>query len=269
MIKLIAVDLDGTVVRHDLSISRRVVDSLVAARDQGAFITIATGRGPSATRAYARLLGVNAPVICTQGGVVHDMKADQELLRISLSSQLTVEALRLAQAHTSWQPVLYLHDRIHVTMLQQSESFYREMLVPEPPVVVPDLEHELGARNSDKVLFVVEPDDAQRAVATLRAHFGARASVVQSHAKFVEVNPALATKGAGLAFLASHLGVRQAEVLAIGDQENDVTMLTWAGIGVAMGNGSPSAKAAANWTAPDIANDGVAHALEKYVLNTR
>jgi hydroxymethylpyrimidine pyrophosphatase-like HAD family hydrolase len=75
------------------------------------------------------------------------------------------------------------------------------------------------------------------------------------------------SKGDALQRLADHLGVPQARVMAIGDQGNDVPMLTWAGVGVAMGNASPAAKAAADWVAPPFSEDGAAVAIERFILN--
>ncbi len=266
MIKLIAVDLDGTVVKHDLSISAKVVEALEHASNQGVKITIATGRGPASTRAYWQNLSVNAPVICTQGGLIYDLATDTQLRRISLSNQITNDVLAFAARHESWQPVLYLDDRIHVMEIRHGEAFYREMLVPEPPIISQSLVRALGTRDSDKILFVVDPHQATAVADSLKQFLGSRASVVQSHAMFVEVNPSMATKGKGLEFVAARLEIDQSEVLAIGDQENDVTMLTWAGVGVAMGNASPSAKEAANWIAPSIEEDGVVAALKKFAL---
>jgi hydroxymethylpyrimidine pyrophosphatase-like HAD family hydrolase len=73
-------------------------------------------------------------------------------------------------------------------------------------------------------------------------------------------------KGRGLAWLADHLRIEQSEVLAIGDSDADVPMIEWAGIGVAMGNGSPDAKAAADWVAPTLENNGAAAAIERFCL---
>jgi len=104
------------------------------------------------------------------------------------------------------------------------------------------------------------------AVVPLREFVGHRAIVVQSHAMFAEVNPLGAHKGAGLARLAESLGIQQDEVMAIGDQENDLTMLAWAGLGVAMGQASDMVKQSARWIAPSLDEDGAAVAIEKFVL---
>ena len=93
-------------------------------------------------------------------------------------------------------------------------------------------------------------------------------TIVPSHPHLVEGLPRGVNKRHGLAWLADHLGFTQKEVLAIGDSEADVPMIEWAGIGVAMGNGSEAAKAAADWVAPTLEEDGVAAALGRFCLGS-
>jgi hydroxymethylpyrimidine pyrophosphatase-like HAD family hydrolase len=100
----------------------------------------------------------------------------------------------------------------------------------------------------------------------MRRHFEGRMEVVRSHAMFVEGNPLGVSKEDALRRLAVHLGIPQAQVMAIGDQGNDAGMIAWAGVGVAMGDGSPAAKAVADWIAPPLAEDGAAVAIERFVL---
>jgi hypothetical protein len=91
--------------------------------------------------------------------------------------------------------------------------------------------------------------------------------VTRSHALIVEGNPLGVSKGNALQRLANHLDVPQTQVMAIGDQDNDIPMLAWAGVGVAMSNGSPASKAVADWIAPSLTEDGAAVAIERFVLN--
>jgi hydroxymethylpyrimidine pyrophosphatase-like HAD family hydrolase len=91
--------------------------------------------------------------------------------------------------------------------------------------------------------------------------------IVRSHGLFIEANPLGVDKGNGLAWVADYLGVPQSQVMAVGDQDNDVPMVAWAGLGVAMGNGSLACKAAADWVAPPFEEDGAAAAIERFVLD--
>ena len=114
------------------------------------------------------------------------------------------------------------------------------------------------------VVFV-EPSEADGVETELWQAFRGRLEVTRSHALIIEGNPPGVSKGDALRRLAAHLHIPQAEVMAIGDQDNDASMIAWAGVGVAMDNGSPAVKAVADWIAPPLAEDGAAVAIERFI----
>lgn len=265
-IRLIAADLDGTVLDHAQRLSPRVQAAYKAAADRGVRVTIATGRNVASARKFAAALNVNAPVVCLQGGVVYDLATETLLHEVRLPHALACELVAFGEQHPAWQTVLYHLNTTYITGLKFDESFYLDLLTDNPPRIVPDLCAVLEATDPDKVLYILDPSEARDGAEELRAFVGDRAIVVQSHAMFIEVNHMEAHKGAGLAKLAQHLGIPREQVMALGDQGNDLTMLDWAGLGVAMGNGSDEVKAVADWVAPPIDEDGVAVAIERFVL---
>lgn len=264
-IQLLAVDLDGTTLDHAGQISARVLAAVRAAVERGVRVTIATGRNLPSSRPFAERLGINAPLICQQGGLVYDLARERPLRHLTLPRALSCELLALEREYPDWKAVLYYNNRIFITQADWLDGM--QPLIGYAPTVVPDLCAALAEGEADKVLYAVQPEDAPRALQTLRARVGARATVVQSHARFVEVIPLEADKGSALRWLAHYLGVPREAVMAIGDQGNDDTMVAWAGVGVAMGNASPSTQAVADWVAPPIDQDGAAVAIERFVLN--
>ncbi len=268
-IKLIAFDLDGTVLKPDLSISPRVHDAIERAKQRGIYVTIATGRSVHTTQIFAERVGVTAPIVSMQGGVVYDYETQRELVHLRMPRALACELVSLADEHPSWHPVLYHNEYIYISEYKLTREFYLSHLISTEPIVAPDLCGSIHSADEepDKVLFVVAPPESAHALATVTQRVGNRGIVVQSHKMFVEVNPLNAHKGAGLAAIAAHLGVPRESVLAIGDQNNDLTMIQWAGVGVAMGNGIPELKAIADWVAPSIDEDGVAAAIERFALS--
>jgi len=262
--KLLALDLDGTTVNHDLSISPRVLRAVQEALGRGMLVTIATGRNVPSTRPFAGRFAVNAPVICQQGGMIYDYRTERMLRHITLPHELACELAALERQHPAWKAVMYQGDRIYVT----DGAFFSwlDNLVGQGFSAVPDLCVVLDQSDADKILFTLDPHEAPAALERLRAIVGGRATVVQSHARFVEVNPLGADKGSALRMLAADLGIAREQVMAIGDQGNDVTMIEWAGLGVAMGNGNELTKSVADWVAPGIEADGAAIAIEKFIL---
>ena len=100
----------------------------------------------------------------------------------------------------------------------------------------------------------------------LAASFAGRLNVVRSHPLFVEIISPRVSKGRGVAHLADLYGVSRAQTIAVGDSGNDLSMVQWAGLGVAMGNASADVKAVADWIAPPVSEDGVAAVIERFVL---
>jgi Cof subfamily protein (haloacid dehalogenase superfamily) len=263
--KLLALDLDGTIVHPDLSISLRVLQAVQRAKDRGLWVTVATGRNVASTRSFVEQLGINIPVICLQGGVIYDYQTEHQLRHIQLPHDLACELAEVERAQLAWRAVLYCGDRLYVT----DGAFFDKLdhLVGQGFSVVADLCAVLAHEDADKIIFAIDPLQAPKALAYLRALVGARAVVVQSHPHFVEVNPLGADKGSALQELATHLGVGREAVMAIGDQGNDATMIAWAGFGVAMASGHPDIHAIADWVAPGIEEDGAAIAIERFVLD--
>ena len=131
---------------------------------------------------------------------------------------------------------------------------------------VEDLAAALKHGPHKMVVAVARPEDRPRVAAEMSEAFGGDVTIVPSHPFLVEALPAHVNKGETLAWLAARLEIPQPRVMAIGDSDADISMIQWAGVGVAMGNGSPGAQAAANWIAPTLAEDGAAVAIEKFCL---
>jgi len=261
-VRLLALDLDGTLIDHEQKFSPRVVRAIVQAQEQGIAVTLATGRSPLATRRFADILHISTPLICYQGGMIAE--ADGRVLhRIALDRNLAARVISLAQSH-GWHVNLYQDGLLYLTEFRHPIEFYGGLLNPSVQQVR-DL-YELLDHDPDKVLIVAE-GNGDEIYAEMRAHFDDQMQIVRSHELFIEAGPLGVDKAQGLAWLAEHLSVPQSQVMAVGDQDNDSPMVAWAGLGVAMGNGSASCKAVADWIAPPISDDGAAVAIERFVLN--
>jgi Cof subfamily protein (haloacid dehalogenase superfamily) len=265
VIRLLALDLDGTLIGDDLVISPKVRHAIAAAQERGVVATLATGRMFEAALPFAHSLGITAPLICYQGGLIQAPASDVPLYRATMDPSL-VRAVLEWQTQHGRHVVLYADNDVFLAQRRYPEAFYR-ILLGERLVWVDDLSSVLDRYEPVKFLLVAEPPEADRIETELRHHFAGRMEVVRSHAMFVEGNPLGVSKGDALRRLSAHLDIPQAQVMAVGDQGNDATMIAWAGVGVAMGNGSQASKAVADWVAPPLAEDGAAVAIERFVLN--
>ncbi len=264
MIELLALDVDGTLIDETLSIPGRVRKAVHAAQRQGVIVTLATGRMLAATVPFARELGIDAPLICYQGGLIQAPDADEPLYRATMDSEVVRDALAW-RGERGWHAVLYADDALFIAERRYPEDFYRRLL-GENLHWVDDFNSVLERREPMKFLFIADPPEADRIEAAMRRRFDGQMEIVRSHANFVEGNPLGVSKGAALRRLADHLSIPQERVMAVGDQGNDVPMLTWASVAVAMGNASVTARRAADWIAPPFSEHGAAVAIERFIL---
>lgn len=268
-IRLAALDLDNTLVGLDMALGPRVRAAVRAALERGVAVTIATGRGPEPTVQFARELGLNAPLICFQGGLVYDYAARRVLHETRLDPAVIPIIVRLAAAH-AWNlqfetpTMIYLPlESNHPSALLDglmSVSPWRRVALPEG---LPETPHKF-------ILAVHDPAERDALAAELHqklAAAGLDVHVVPSHPILVEGTPPGVNKATGLAWLADYMRIPREAVLAVGDNDNDAPMLAWAGVGVAVENASPAARAAADWIAPPVEAEGAAAALERYALS--
>jgi Cof subfamily protein (haloacid dehalogenase superfamily) len=264
-IRLIAADLDGTLMGKSKHFSLRTRTTLHEVGEQGIRFTVATGRIFAEALPYLRQLDITAPVICSQGGYMRSLDSPHPLYELTMDLGLAQEVIRLSRA-ARWHLHIYLDDVAHTEQPIGSEERYWQLYGMQVRCV-PDL---LALLHQPPVKFLIitdEPEQAARLDQELRGQFAGRLRIVRSHPIFVEGNPLGASKSQGLARLAARLGIRQEAVMAIGDQDNDADMIAWAGLGVAMGNATPGVKAVADYIAGSVEDDGAAEAIERFVLS--
>jgi Cof subfamily protein (haloacid dehalogenase superfamily) len=261
-IRLIALDLDGTIIGDEQRFSSRLLRAVAEAQRRGIAVTLATGRSPISTRPFAQELDIHVPLICYQGGLIAEPDG-RVLHRVALDRTLAAQAIALAESR-GWHVNLYQDGLLYLTEFRHPLTFYEALLNPAAqcvPDLLPLLDHD-----PDKIIMVAE-DNGDEIRAGLQERFDGQMQIVRSHELFIEANPPGVDKGRGLAWLAAHLGVPQSQVMAVGDQDNDAPMIAWAGLGVAMGNASAACKSVADWVAPPLSEDGAAVAIERFALN--
>lgn len=270
MYRLLAFDYDGTAAVDGALPSAAVAAATAAALAAGVHVVLATGRPYASAARYAAALALTDPVICFQGAMVRELSGDREAL---LTEPLPVAPLRELLAFAEQRRLnltLYSEEALYHVFQHHPRAFYDRWfgLPMERVHSFAEACQRMASQGQHviKGLFIGEPAANDDLIRELQARFADRLSVVRSHMLFVEALSPRATKGQALAFLADRLGVAQAETLAVGDSGNDISMLRWAGLGVAMGNATPDVLAAADWVAPTVDEDGLAAAIERFLL---
>lgn len=268
--RLIVLDLDGTAIVDGQLPSPAVRAAIAAAQRCGTHVVFATGRNYHSARKFAAACDLRSPLICFQGSLIKEVDGAQAtLLTRFLPAEPLAEACALAES-LDLQFDLYTEDRIYRTRELYPQAFYDlwfELPAERTPTLAEALQRIAAAGQQPiKGIFIAQPAEHDRLAPQLQARFAGRLGVLRSHPLFLEVLAPQASKGDAAAFLAARYGIPREEVIAVGDAENDLSMIAWAGLGVAMGNAAPAVLAAADWVAPSVYEDGVATVIERFVL---
>jgi Cof subfamily protein (haloacid dehalogenase superfamily) len=242
----------------DVVLRPRTIAALRRAHKHGLPVIVVTGRMVRSVRQALAPAGIEAPVICYQGAVVAD--ADGTWLR---HEPLPVELARetiAALADEGYSPNVYVDDELYVAADTPEARAYAELNRIDFHVVG-DLLDWLEEPPT-KLVCVGEPAALDALEPRMKRRFGGREHIAKSLPHFLEFAQAGVTKGAGLDFLAEHLGFTKADTIAFGDGENDIELVEWPAYGIAMGNAHPRVKAVARWECPPAEDEGVAQVLE-------
>jgi Cof subfamily protein (haloacid dehalogenase superfamily) len=264
---LIACDVDGTLFDEDEKVTPRTRDAVRAAVAAGAHFILATGRPPRWIKPVVEGLGFTPMAVCANGAVIYDPATDRVVtartLPVAILAQLAEIATRVIPG--AGLAVERIGSRAHDTATPQfvsSPGYEHAWLNPDNTEV--SFEDLLSAP-AIKLLIRKSGAASSDMAAELAKHVGTEGDLTYStNNGLVEIVPRGISKATGVAEVAGPLGIADADVVAFGDMPNDVPMLLWAGLGVAMGNAHPDAKAAADEVTASNADDGVARVLERW-----
>lgn len=259
--RLIATDLDGTLLGPDHTVSERSRRALATATAAGAAHVVVTGRPVARTRHVLESLGYEGLAVCMQGAQVYHAGEKRLLTSVTLDRQTARQALEKIEAATGRLAVAAALDGMDGDIVLGPGYRLFESELPVGQVEVLD---ELWTAPISK-LYIQHPqlgDDELAEAATAAA--GGLIGVVMSGAGIVELLPLGLSKARGLSLAARRLGLTAADTIAFGDMPNDLPMIDWAGYGVAMGNAHASLKSAADEVTASNAEDGIAVVLERF-----
>lgn len=270
--KLLALDIDGTILNSNEELSPGTRRAILKAQERGVIVVLATGRRLATTLPWARALGVTEPLVVHNGSVIFDQKMQKPIRQHGIDLVMAREILdkltsqsinyivytgesggeRVIGPTWAWKEP----ENLLVRFLGESAEFVDELAVHAPPIRISIID------NWQKV----DPFFAE-----LKSSYGDKLNIMLFGAerdtwRGIEIICPNCHKGTGLAYLAERLGISASEVIAIGDNINDLEMITWAGLGVAMENGSKELKAKAKKIAPSHDEDGVAFIIDELLL---
>ena len=270
-IKLLVLDIDGTITGHSNTLSVTVKEVIAAVQAKGIKVAIATGRMYCSALRFHQEIGSTLPLIAYQGAWIQDPGNDKIHRHLPVSREITQQLLEYFE-----QPDLrsllsvhfYINDQLYVREITKETDNYQQRSGVNA-ISVGDL-RQLLDHEPTKILALSEDANlTQQLLADLRLKYKPTdLYLTTSVPTFLEAANTHVNKGNAVRYLAEEmLGLESHHVMTIGDNFNDVEMLSYAGISVAMGNAPPEVQAIANWVAPNIELDGAAVAIEKFLLS--
>lgn len=275
-IKIICIDLDGTLFSgRNQFISEKSIQAIQEAVKRGVEIVIATGRIYNNAVQVAEKIGSKSPIIAANGAVIMDRDLKKEIYYGALSENQCRKIMGLAKKHKITTH-FYTTDRvisndlrgfIGALIYKITSRHAKYGIIVDCCISYKTLVKRFKKYDSRIAKCVVYSNDSKRVQAFREdAYRDEELTICGAGRHSLEVNSTGVSKGKAVEILANYLGAKREEILCIGDNENDVFMIQYAGIGVAMGNAVPKLKEVADYITDTNYNDGVAKAIKKFVL---
>lgn len=266
MFKLIALDMDGTLLKSDKTISRATHRAIQNAKAKGVKVILATGRPVKGIQGYLKeldLINDGDYAVTYNGAIVQSTKTGEVIAKNTMKLDDLKYLYNLSQE---------LDVNIHVltenSCITPKWNKYSQLEVDcnKIPLEILDFNSLNSTRTLVKIMFVDEPDILEKAIERLPDEIYEKYTVVRSAPFFLEFLNKKVNKGFGVELLAQSLGITADEVICVGDAGNDIHMIRYAGLGVAMGNAFPEVKEIADYITCTNEEDGVAEVINKFIL---
>jgi len=267
-IKALALDLDGTVLAPGAVLSKRTITAVNKCVQRGLKIIIATGRAIEAAEPFRTSLGAEGPMIYYNGAIVAEMPEGRFLQETLLDTKMAEFCVDLSR-ETGIYCQIYLFNEKRIPLLAELDGPEREMYRKHTGILaeLADLKEALGRNGLTgcvKVMFLAEPELLAELRPRLDERLGKSVYIAQTLRTFLEVMDAKVSKGQGLSFAMERLSLKREEIIAFGDEENDMPMFANAGFSVAPSNSKDTVKAKADLVVGSNAEDGIAIFLEEF-----
>ena len=251
--KLLALDLDGTILAMDLTLDPRDIEAVRRIAGAGMTVIACTGRPYPGALPWVTRLGLTGPMVCYQGAQVRTLDGET-LLDHGIPHDLAMEVIRFARAR-DLHVQAYRDDQLIVERDRPEAHIYADHASMELHVVG-DLDVAMGP-TTPKLVIVALPATLEALLPDVRERWKGRLNIATSTPNYLEFTSVVSDKASALRFLCERFGVLQSEVVAVGDGRNDASMIAWAGLGVAV-EGSPSeVTVAADRTIPGPGHGGI------------
>lgn len=275
--KMIFIDMDGTLLGKNKKISQFNKDIIKKAHDKGVEIVVTTGRLYNNAAYFSNILGVSSPVIAANGAVVINKKTNEIIYEREITKE---DCINIYDILTKCKLPFNFHttnkiycsnwiNRIGTEILMSKQKCFEHLNIEYITVKSRDEWIKVFEKENGSMAKCIALSTNTKKVIEARAKIEKLSNVVTfaSGGHSLEINCKGVSKGNAVKVLAKKFGINREEVICIGDNENDISMIEFAGLGIAMGNAIDKVKDAADYITDTNKNNGVGKAIEKFILN--
>lgn len=271
--KMIVMDMDGTLLNDDKKISDRNKEVLEKAAELGVKVVISTGRIFTSAIVYGEMIGIKTPIIASNGAYIREKDRDEVVYAKELGIHNVREIIRISKKHGIWCH-FYTPDTVYSEKLVYSSINYSKWNkgLPEDRKVKIEIlkenqwEDVINEKGGELLKAVITDDDREKIAALREEMSKLDVEIASSYDNNFEVMNKGVSKGNAVAVLAEYFGIDREEIICMGDNENDISMIEYAGLGIAMANATEETQKAAKFVTLSNNEDGVAYAIEKFIL---
>ena len=261
--KLLAVDMDGTLLNSKKEVTPETIKALLKAISQGVIVTACSGRPLQGLTKYSHLFTPDVPVVTYNGGMVVTAESQKVLFTKTLKPEAAIEIIKRGLSEGAiiieWSDnTLYVSEMSEKTLWYAGLSGSKRQLMTDPEL--------LAQKGIVKIIWMDEPERTVEHYKYAEASPVDGARAVVSAPEFLEFMDEAVSKSEGLKTVAAYYGIKREEIIAIGDNFNDLDMIKYAGLGVAMGNAPDDIKAAADYVTLSNEEDGIKKVIEEFIL---
>lgn len=267
--KMIVLDIDDTLLTDQHVISQRTKEALLKAQDMGVKVVLASGRPTFAMHNLAEELLLHdygSYVLSFNGGIITDYQTKNNVYECTLTKEQAHELYEISKKHN-----VFVHTYVENDIITEKGNQYTDIEGQLTGMQIKEVSSFTEHVQNDvvKLLMLEDPEKLAQVEKILQKELEGKISVMRSKPFFLELTNSEVDKGKSLNHLIQILGIRQDEVIAVGDGYNDLPMIKFAGLGVAMGNAPEEIKQQADYVTATNNEDGVAKVVEKFILSNK
>lgn len=276
--KMVCIDMDGTLLGKKRRVSKESKDIIKRAYDKGVEIVVTTGRIYNDAAYYSHFLGVQSPVIAANGAIIREKYTDEVIYENSISQEVCLELVNILKRrnmhfHFYTTDSIYCSNylnKLAAELFMTKEVGYDNFKINYHIIKSID-EWKKIFKNNNKITKCIAFSLKSKKMVKFKEDLDGLDSIVYfgSGSHSVEINNRGVSKGKAVKVLATHYGFNKDEIICIGDNENDISMIEYAGLGVAMGNAIEEVKDVADYITDTNLEDGVMKAIKKFILEKK